>query len=224
MRVWDAELIAKKKELYPVTDGLVFWIDGQDELYGDHVISGESPTLYDKAHMFDRINNVRVNFNGSLGLIAETPIIKGVYKTGTSTGTSVVRSASDVSGILTVEYVYNSPNAFWQFGFEPNSGYITFPKTTAGGSRASLVSGTPCMHLLGKKSEITGYPLIYVNGVDSTSYIGTASVMSALSGTVKCDFRWQGRIGCIRLYNRILSDAEILQNLEYEKSIGRLVL
>ena len=54
MNVWDAELLMAKKELSPVTDGLLFWLDGQDELF--HY---ESPNSERKDYMYERVNVFR---------------------------------------------------------------------------------------------------------------------------------------------------------------------
>lgn len=228
MRVWDSELLTQKGELQPVTDGLLFWLDGRDELYGDSAYSGESPTLYKTAHMFERVNGIRVNFKDSnnLGVRSDSPFVQIKYKTGGTYDGIYFRFATAISGVVTVEFVLNKPTST-----NVNEGVVS----TAGSIFYPHAKGYNCAELKGT-SAITGKPVhivctrvlpytatIFQNGVVASTTRGAQTSVETFTTSFQSVMA-EHTLGCLRLYNRALSADEIAQNLAYEVSIGRVVL
>ena len=124
-------------------------------------------------------------------------------------------------GIRTVEYVSSSFTAFYVTGFDASGstnwvfGVNAYPRASV---PVSMASGYK--QLVGV-TDTDRKPCIYCNGTLSAT--GKAND-GTLSGKPTLSFRWRASLGCVRLYNRVLSPEEIAQNLEYEKSIGRVVL
>lgn len=217
MKAWDSELLMAKKKPRPVTDGLLFWLDGQDELF--HYAS---PISAYKDYMYERVNQYRVDFQGILEAHTENGFLVAERPSGSSSGTySLNQSRFPVffNGIRTVEYVSLKGGAFYINGFEPaNTDYSFGTSWSKALIPTSLFSDN--MQLVGTIND-AGKESIYYNG---SFYSAGRGKSEAMSSKPVVTFRWASRLGCVRLYNRELSPEEIAQNLEYEVSIGRVVL
>jgi len=230
MNIYDSELLTKKQEKL-VTDGLLFWLDGRDALYG--IDEGSTPGAYRNAYMYDRVGSKTVSlsnsYDPSANLITSVPpFIKYIADAGQYWGTT---SFSPVSGVLAIEVVCDRINkANWcMVDANKSSGRIVFssissPRVYIEGWR--VITGTPT-HFVFTADPITNTPKIYQNGIDKTE--GTGGQCSAL--TVNDMIRpfipisESGiNVGCFRLYNRGLTADEVLQNMNYEISIGRLAV
>lgn len=218
MKVWDAELLTAKKELSPVTDGLLFWLDGQDELF--HYAS---PTSGYKDYMYERVNGYKADFYGQLVAHTENGFLVTELPSGSSSGTYALnksRFPASFDDIRTVEYVSYKCIAFFINGFEPANPNWSFGVKNWGKAQIPISTFSDYMQLVGVM-DTDRKPCIYCNGTLSAT--GQKNDVT-LSGKPNITFRWQTSLGCVRLYNRVLSPEEIAQNLEYEKSIGRVVL
>lgn len=218
MRVWDAELLTAKKELSPVTDGLLCWLDGQDELY--HYVNPPHPTTDYKDYMFERTNGYKVNFYGTADANTENGFLKV-----NGSGSNIYRLSQSMfsvsfDNIRTVELISSSKAyGFYSNGFEPsNTNFLFGAANNKASIPISLFQNN--MQLVGVIND-ENRANIYYNGMFYSSGSGNTGT---LSGKPSLTFRWAGGLGCLRLYNRALSPEEIAQNLEYEVSIGRVVL
>lgn len=215
MKVWDAELLAHKGGLQPVTDGLLFWLDGRDELF-----RYASPTSERKDYMYERVNGSKVDFSGTADAHTDNCflVVSGgsgyiVY----SLNQSLFPSSFD--DIKTVEYIPSSPDPFIVNGFQKNNNDIMF-MAQWNPLRIPASSFSQYSHIVGTIDN-QKVPKFYVNGgLRVAGTVGTG----VLSGKPTANFRWRSSLGCVRLYNRELSPEEIAQNLAYEVSIGRVVL
>ena len=218
MKVWDAELLTAKKELSPVTDGLLFWLDGQDELF--HYAS---PTSNYKDYMYERVNGYKVDFFSNLVAHTENGFLVTELPSGSSSGTYMLnqdRFPASFDDIRTVEYVAYKCIPFYINGFEPANLNWSFGVNNWGKAQIPTSTFSGYMQLVGVM-DTDRRPCIYCNGTLSAT--GQKN-NGTLSGKPNIKFRWQASLGCVRLYNRVLSPEEIAQNLEYEVSIGRVVL
>lgn len=218
MKVWDAELLTAKKELSPVTDGLLFWLDGQDELF--HYAS---PTSDYKDYMYERVNGYKVDFSGNLVAHTENGFLVTELPSGSSSGTYTInqsRFPASFDDIRTVEYVSYKCTAFFINGFGAANSNWSFGVNNWGKALIPTSTFSDYMQLVGVM-DTDRKPCIYCNGTLSATGQGNNGT---LSGKPNIKFRWQASLGCVRLYNRVLSPEEIAQNLEYEVSIGRVVL
>lgn len=219
MKIWDAELLTSKKELSPVTDGLLFWLDGRDELY--HYVNPPHPTTDYKDYMFERTNGYKVSFYGS----ADAHTENGFLKASGGSGSNIYRLSQSMfpisfDNIQTVELISSGKaTVFYSNGFEPSNTNFLFG---AANNKASIP-----MSLFQNNMQLVGVindenkANIYYNGV---FYSFGSGKTGTLSGKPNLTFRWAGGLGCLRLYNRALSSEEIAQNCAYEASIGRVVL
>lgn len=213
MKVWDAELLTTKKELSPVTDGLLFWLDGQDELF--HY---DKPTNEYKDYMYERVNGYKADFIGALSAHTENGFL-----VASSSGTYALnksRFPASFDDIRTVEYVAYKCTSFYINGFDPATLYWSFGVYNWGKAQIPTSTLSEYMQLVGVM-DTDRKPCIYCNGTLSATGQKNNGTLSGKPGII---FRWQASLGCVRLYNRVLSPEEIAQNLAYEVSIGRVVL
>lgn len=218
MKVWDAELLTAKKPAEMVTDGLIMWIDGRDA----PLISADSQKIYER--------------------------VTGTYLNGYTPNLNLSQSSDG----LFLEFLF-STNAFFQYPFSATSS-LTLEAVISPETLYGYISGTINTDIMyisrnysdppyiratykkyGQTSPVYFYPsafpqhLVYrphsimCNGEKETvqetieTRIETAVRNNSWSAHLK-------KIGAIRAYNRELTDDEVQQNLEYEKSIGRVVL
>ena len=232
MRVWDEELLTRKGGLQPVTDGLLFWLDGQDELIGDtEYRPGQySPPIYAASHMFDRVSGARVDFaqiktSGGIQSDGLKLFLAAPFGNGGQVGTLT----SAIAGVKAIEITF----AAVKVGYTAAQGTVIgdsrvfFPirSTTTGAviADATAIKNAPA-HLVFQGNTSNGKPVIYQNGVIASVTGASASVVQAINVSTLITADQYTSIGSIRLYNRSLSDAEIQNNLEYEISTGRVVL
>lgn len=218
MKVWDSELLMAKKKPRPVTDGLLFWLDGQDELFHYN-----NPTVDYKDYMYDRVYGHKAEFYGQLLAHTENGFLVAEYPSGSSSGAYGLnqnRFPVSFNDICTVEYVSLKGTSISVIGFEPSNQNWAFGVNNWGKALIPTSTFSDYMQLVGVM-DADHKPCIYYNGTLSAT--GQKN-NGTLSGKPRINFRWQASLGCVRLYNRVLSPEEIAQNLEYEVSIGRVVL
>lgn len=218
MKVWDSELLMAKKKPRPVTDGLLFWLDGQDELF--HY---DNPTVDYKDYMYDRVYGHKAEFYGQLLAHTENGFLVAELPSGASSGAYAInrnRFPVFFNDIRTVEYVPFKGHAITVNGFEPSNANWAFGVNSWGKALIPISTFSDYMQLVGVM-DADRKPCIYYNGTLSTT--GQKN-NGTLSGKPIINLRWATSLGCVRLYNRVLSPEEIAQNLEYEVSIGRVVL
>lgn len=228
MNIYDSELLTRKQEKL-VTDGLLFWLDGRDTLYG--IDEGSTPGAYRNAYMYDRVGSQTVSFSNSYDPSASlvtplSPFIKYVSDSGTI---GLNTTCQSISGVLAVEVVCDQINrANWcMVDTNINTGRIVFSNTSSPrvyieGWR--VITGAPT-HFVFTADPDTNTPRIYQNGIDRTE--GTGGQCSAFAvNYIIIPFNPISEtgisVGCFRLYNRGLTADEVRQNMNYEISIGRL--
>ena len=236
MRIWDQELLNQKRGI--VTDGLTFWIDGQDS-----VLTDENGTF-----LYDRVSAGYVNANPYRCVISNSGSHYIVNRNQVNGTMSIAKNAS-YKDVKTYEVVFQQGST--------NQSRIWFGGTTVSTSSSSW---NPCLlqrHSMGIKTsgygdstygstltypsaQITMFVLtfrfndngtfdVFLNGTNILHETGgkrgttTPSYMFAIispsSGATGVT-----NLGAYRLYNRALTDKEILQNLKYETSIRREIL
>lgn len=227
MRVWDAELTAKK-ELQPVSNGLLFWLDGRDELIGDTEYGSYTPPAWITSHMFDRISNARVDFvrsasSGGLQSTGLSLLAFNPYSGGNQDGT-----IETITGVKAVEIMYvKSTAAYTAVDGKVicSSSRVFFPvRSSTTGAKiesASLITNAP-VHLVFQGDAETGKPVIYQNGILASVTGAGAAVIDAFDVTSLISITGGADLGCIRLYNRFLSSEEVKKNYDCEIATGRM--
>lgn len=218
MKVWDAELLTAKKPAEMVTDGLIMWIDGRDA----PLISADSQKIYERVTGTYLDRYVRnLNLSQSVdGLFLEFLFSGNAYNT----------YPFNAGSSLTLEAVI-SPETLYGYisGFRNNDiMYIS-----------RNYSGHPYLRTTYKKYGETANTYFYPSAFPQHLVYRPHSIMcngekEVVQETIETRVSaavWNNswsphlkKIGAIRAYNRELTDDEVLQNLEYEKSIGRVVL
>ena len=166
MKIWDEGLLMNSGGSQPSTDGLLFWMDGRDTLYGTE-IGSYTPPAYKPAYMFDRVSNARINFTemwAANGVTQESPFVSIVTLPDKSGGQGLVETSS-VSNVLSVEVVFYGSSLGSGLFEKDNSGRFYYPYITGGAVRTNVIDyTTKPVHLIGTTDE-NGYPVIYKNGV-----------------------------------------------------------
>lgn len=230
MKMWDYELLTIKQEKL-VTDGLLFWLDGRDTLYG--IDEGSTSGAYRNAYMYDRVGSQTVSFSNSYdpssSLVTPlSPFIKYVSDSGTI---GLKTTCQSISGVLAIEVVCDRINkANWcMVDTNINTGRIVFsnisaPRVYIEGNR--VITGTPT-HFVFTADPDTNTPKIYQNGINKTEGTGGQCSTMTVSDIIRPfnPIIESGiSVGCFRLYNRGLTADEVRQNMNYEISIGRLTV
>lgn len=228
MKILDSELLTRKQEKL-VTDGLLFWLDGRDTLYG--IDEGSKPGAYRNAYMYDRVGSQTVSFSNSydpsVSLVTSlSPFIKYVSDSGTI---GLSTTCQSISGVLAIEVVCDRINrANWcMVDSNVNTGRIVFsnisaPRVYIEGNR--VITG-PATHFVFTADPDTNTPRIYQNGINKTEGTGGQCSAMTVSDIIRpfIPISESGiNVGCFRLYNRGLTAEEVRQNMNYEISIGRL--
>lgn len=217
MRVWDAELLMAKKELNPVADGLILWVDGQDAPQNKYVFDRVSETNMEPT--YQTVVNWLVNQDDSgLFILCSGGLQNCGWKNPT-------RTYSDAQ---TVELVVSPSSTSVRAFMILNSEY--FGRFSTYDNRVNVYYANSA----GMEIQTQTHPVHVVMQAGCVYIDGAKTTLSAQYNSVAFDDRLcmiraygsyvTGLIGAMRAYNRVLSEAEILQNLEYEKSIGRVVL
>ena len=228
MKIFDSELLARKQEKL-VTDGLLFWLDGRDTLYG--IDEGSTSGAYRNAYMYDRVGSQTVSFsnsnNPSASLVTSSaPFIKYI---GDSGAIGIKTMCPSISGVLAIEVVCDAINrAYWcMVDTNISTGRIVFakissPRVYIEGWR--VITGTPT-HFVFTADPDTNTPRIYQNGIDRTEGTGgqcSAFTVNDIINPYNPINEYGINVGCVRLYSRGLTAEEVRQNMAYEQSIGRL--
>lgn len=217
MKVWDAELLTAKKELNPVADGLILWVDGRDAPQNKTVFDRVSETNMNPA--YQTVGNWSVNQDDS-GLF--------ILCSGSKLNCGWKNPNRTYSDAQTVELVVSPSSTSVRAFMIPNSDF--FGRVDANASNVGVYYGNNAGMTIQTQVHLSHVVMqagcVYIDGAKTT--------LSAQYNSVAFDDRLcmiraygtaiRGLIGAMRAYNRVLSEAEILQNLEYEKSIGRVVL
>lgn len=218
MKVWDAELLTAKKPAEMVTDGLIMWIDGRDA----PLLAPGSKKIYERVtgtYLGSYAPNLNLS-QSSDGLFLEflfsgnASAVYQFFATSSLTLEAVISPETlygYVSGYSGHDIMYISRNY-------SNPPYIraTYKKYGDTTNTYFYPSAFP-QHLVYRPHSImcNGEKEIVQETIETR--IDTAVLINSWSAHLK-------KIGAIRAYNRELTDDEVRQNLEYEKTIGRVVL
>lgn len=219
MKIWDSELLIDKKPAEPVTDGLILWFDGQDEI-------GTNQKLFNRVTQ----SYVPINLTTSTSQRTITQSSDGkfiVIHSKVNLQTGQYWEVSAASNTQTLEYVRSGDGYQYIFGNAQTSvlyvgyygadGYKVRYRKNGTTTLMDIVLQTAPSHIVAKNG------VIYVDGVKYE----TPNLTTVASTFTIFNVSWSDNtslIGAVRAYDRELSESEILQNLEYEKSIGRVVL
>ena len=230
MRIWDAELLTAKSGLSPVTDGLLFWLDGRDDLIGVEEYGSYTPPAWATSYMFDRVNNARIDFSRLQSSGGMQKDITGLYiylfaPSGNGNQKAVI---TEISGVKTIEVMFGRAKTGYNLcgGKVDASSRVFFPFYSSS-TGAKLDTGVPIynapVHLVFTGNSTNGKPVIYQNGVVASVTGSAAVAVQSFSVTSLFELAFGTSIGSIRLYNRTLTADEVQQNIAYEESIGRTI-
>lgn len=231
MRPLDECLLGRKKNGV-VTDGLVSWIDGRDNLI---VVSEYNGKHCNVAKIMDRVDGeecVAKHINGNMlcGIFSKEDsfITQGAYMySGVTIGISKenAKTAKTIEAIISSEKALNGLNSALKIGENMVfSGRNANTSVHFFGSSSSIPYPFSPLHIVGTIEN--GIGTIYVNGVKGT--IGTSASAFEVQSLFRISYDTYyllyavQKIGAIRLYDRGLTESEILQNYAYEKSLGRV--
>lgn len=219
MKVWDAELLTAKKPAEMVTDGLIMWIDGRDA----PLIRPGSQKIYERVtdkYLDSYVANLNLS-QSSDGLFLEFLFSSGnAYASYPFYDTSSLTLEAVISPETLYGYVsgYNGHEVMYVSRNYTDPPYIRAAHKIYG-TNTSVYSypSTFPQHLVYRPHSImcNGEKEVVQETIETR--ITNAVWINSWSAHLK-------KIGAIRAYNRELTDDEVRQNLEYEKSIGRVVL
>lgn len=215
MRPLD-ECLLKKKTGSIVTDGLVLWIDGRDEPYNN-------------VHVVDRVSgNYCYCTKSSSTLISSDKFYKLTSNATTAfkfftPSPSLNTQGELMSGIKTIEFVG---------GVDEASGGVEILASSRSSDNGLVYrtisaflarSASKYAYIEGRNGHCvftsTG---MFVNGQWYSCKIPIASVAWLFNCRSFSSATRNYYIGCQRLYDRELTEEEIMQNYNYEKSLGRV--
>lgn len=226
----DLELFYKKKSGV-VTDGLVSWIDGQDEL----TVVSENNGICNVATIVDRVDGEECTAKQISGTMNKGIFSKedSFFKQEASYyhGVTITISKETAKTAKTIEAIISSENASNGLNSKLKIGEnIVFYGRNANtsvnyfGSSFSIPYPFAPLHIVGTIEN--GISTIYVNGVKGTAGTNASefNVTSLFSIDYDTYYTYKAvqKIGAIRLYDRGLTESEIMQNYNYEKSLGRV--
>lgn len=218
MRVWDTELLTAKKPAEMVTDGLIMWIDGRDA----PLISAGSQKIYERVtgtylNGYARYLNLS---QSSDGLFLEFIFSGNAYNSYSFYATSSLTLEAVISPETLYGYIsgYESKDIMYVSRNYSDPPHIrtTYKKYGDATNKYFYPSSFP-QHLVYRPHSImcNGEKEVVQETIETR--VSAAVWNNSWSAHLK-------KIGAIRAYNRELTDDEVRQNLEYEKSIGRVVL
>lgn len=221
MRPLDECLLHKRKGGV-VTDGLLFWLDASDDCLK------VTPTYdgYKSVIFTDRISGSDVTFAPiSTAENARIVLDGGAVTTKYASGATAVL-ASSVSGIKTVEIVAkvsaNRVDIFDKLAIGQRVFYPFYSSSTGAKIETGNAATSATAHTVGTGNETDGNPILYQNGTSVYTVVGSSAyAVDAFDSctVISGDF---DVLYSVRLYDRYLSESEILQNYNYEKSLGRI--
>lgn len=225
MRPPDYCLLGRKKSGV-VTDGLIFWLDTADDFF-DAVqkLDGLSSLSF-----LDRVSERVINFTSTEDKSARFVRTEdGAIATKYNNLPSVTLE-EELQGIKTIEIVskgigssYNA-KIFDKFIVGKRNFYPFYSSPTAAKIETDYSIVAETSQKVGTGDIITGLPLLYQNCSLEYCEVGASAkpVESFGSANVLRDSPFYA-LYSIRVYNRFLSPEEILQNYNYEKSLGRVI-
>lgn len=220
-----------RKKSGVVTDGLVSWIDGQDEL----TVVSENNGICNVATIVDRVDGEECTAKQISGDMRYGVFSKegSFFKQEASYyhGVTITISKETAKTAKTIEAIISSENALRGFADRLKIGEkIVFSGLNENmsvnyfGSSFSIPYPFEPLHIVGTIEN--GIGTIYVNGVKGTAGTSASAFDVTSLFSVAYDTWYTAsavqKIGAIRLYDRELTESEILQNYNYEKSIGRV--
>lgn len=223
MRPPDYCLLGRKKKGV-VTDGLVFWLDTADDFFNEvpRVDGWSSFSMIDRA--FGRIINFTSPDDVSDRFIrTEDGAIATKYNKNPS-----VTLEEELQGIKTIEVVSkglgsaDNAKVFDNFIVGKRNFYPFYSSYTAAKIETAYSIIDETSQKVGTGDIITGLPLLYQNCSLEYCEVGAgATPVEAFTSSAVLNSAFDA-LYSIRVYNRFLSQDEILQNYNYEKSLGRV--
>lgn len=215
MRVWDTELLRQKKTAELVTDGLIMWIDGRDG-FGSNYSIHERVTNTNLSLTINRGGGI-LAWGGQYLIISTSNIYGGYSFNGAASKTIEFVVRAETVSAYACDYQYSGGNVFVRNSGASTAPYAKVRKKTDLSSMEGFYLSNPIKHIVVRENSITINGVLYASPSALCTTIDTVLRLNSTSDNIE-------HIGAIRAYNRELTDAEIAQNLEYEKSIGRVVL
>ena len=234
MRIPPDYCLLGRKKNGVVTDGLIFWLDGRDDVVVQDASSTSGQTFLNRA------DNTYMSFDVSN--VKNTVLSDGLYYTLTQTWVSATTNISNPYGTyMSTEIVLGKIKKESALYVVCNDGQYTDYHVFVGNKfgvqyKYNMHNPQPALYTL---AELT-YPVHLVLAFDGAGnakiYLNGECVFSGNSGSeyapttpienptkiLKCTPRTGDTIGAIRLYDRTLSDREVLQKKKKEKSLGRV--
>lgn len=246
MRIWDSELLAAEKADV-VRDGLLSWVDFQDSINVTGTISrgAITGTITDRVTGYDL--TIKADKNGSSYdnkiWFEQVNGFLVLHPTNTTAYGKIIAPSAEISGCKAIEVVYNCAGANNRGNAEEfavgayTQGVVYNLTSTANKLYAFSGAFNTTNNLIGAANPVHVYAQIgssnrgsvYLNGTQvgntvsagKSSFSVTKLMMVSLKGTTETQ---SFRIGSIRLYNRVLTQDELRQNIQYEVKKGRLTL
>lgn len=220
-----------------VTDGLIFWLDGRDDVVVQDASSTSGQTFLNRA------DNTYMSFD--VGNVKNTVSSDGLYYKLTQTWVSVPTNISNPYGTyMSTEvvlgnvknisscymYVVCNDGTYTDYHVLVNNGTLTVQY------KYNMHNPHPVLYTLEGLTYPSHIVLAFDGAGNAKIYLNGERVFSGNSGSeyapttpilnptkiLRCIPSTGDTIGTIRLYDRTLSDREILQNYNYEKSLGRV--
>ena len=233
MKVWDTDLLTRKSGGNdPVMDGLLFWLDGRDEIQ-NKIVHWNRPfeiqgyTKYESGTTYDRVSYQQVNITvqQTIGFDQQNGLIIPFMSDGNNYNV-IFTPVSVQSGVKTSEcYLYIGDDSGiskqlvpfkWRFDkrhpARMNDYYTVIP--------AGFV------HIV-QTSELKTYlngSLVETDTAVSPLDISAFDTWAFYATDVTSLWKHTRAIGSVRYYNRVLSADEVLKNYAYEQTTGRIGL
>lgn len=250
--MYKKKLLLSSKNYPIVSDGLLFWLDGRDKLIGELIDDDYyvEATITDRSgnhsiKIYDGESSQYCRIRKSKGFITQSNSNSNITRRGKWDIYPIVY------GVKTVEIVWKKPNVLTnyyvagmyslstsvssnvRFNGVPFIGDIAvrgqthhlvftiFPRKESGDVDVrAYVDGQRIDYTEG---SVSGYSdSIYIQNI-LTRYSSSSTTHG--SSTTGCDLAFSDpiSIGCVRMYDRPLTEKEILKNYAYEQSIGRVL-
>lgn len=210
--VTEQLLLAKSGDV--VTDGLLVWVDGRDAPLQNYAL-------------LNRVTGTSIQaYSGNIApwSVTQTENALYIHVFGNSSANNDFWIGQNMNlSAQTIEVVLNNGSDSSVFGldeYRPRLKYMyTYKKLRYWydyDNFGNINTADTALHIVGRPGVITvnGQNYTTVSGFDSVAFKSLIICRGALGDKNFC-------YGALRAYNRILSDAEVLQNYKYEQSIGR---
>ena len=218
-----SEQMLLAKQASPVTDGLFFWLDGRDSISASNTF-------------LNRVSNVYSTYltgGNNFERIIDLTNVDGFYKIhfdfSKGSGADIWFRGESGNNAQTIELVTST--TFGAFIIPDAGGYWTrlqvienYVRYVWGIDRYAQIpynsAGSIPIHIVARPNKLT------INGVHYKNLSNYNSVSFSDPAIIRCWESWGSptnhTIGTLRAYSKELSDDEVLQNYNYEQSIGRV--